>query len=688
MSSTEPSNFEQFLKDLKPSSTYQIIVNGEIISWVHKHSCESHLKIKIRDIAKSHANCTCCTNNVVNLFPLSGPDGSLLFQGAKFPTLISQINELHKLSEEVQKSDYKCTLVTTKTFPPSKKTGPRGQSEKEWFHITVKPDNVTSEQMTCRLEPFWDKVNNSVLPRLSKFLSKEARESMNIIKRIITTGKLERPEYWKRSCEWILNLLDKFPQQNFEVMTNVDKEALAIYAMATGTASQDVHFEFQTAENLIDFMSMKTEEDITKAMDSRSDPRTNQISQLARAKAQNNVTCESGVALLWDGTKYKDDLDLSVRIGRDTCNFVKKTIEFCQLDFDAGVYGKEAEPVEHISFNESGYNIYFDVYVNLYTRRTFNKDIPFTIIITQIGKPDIVHELVWPKDRQTHNFMHICNHIFTPVELPELEVSESKARALKAQELEFEQLFGKPTTTIATLDDLIKMKCVVYNINSRTKSDETKKAFNEFSNIINKPKHAMPNQRKYISDYLKGHPTHIEDLCKLIQENSEKHTIQVHIRDQSPGYITYVNVGSNGALKTGNSCLGLCHYQEHGKQPLIPTKSGDARLDETWFTQIEKYNGLELSNVIAIVKIKEIYFLVLENAKLSNNTACFPLIAGFYHEQLNIDAYNHRSKWQFLNNALPLQMPMESDSPVAIGTFLMGDTTTLYLNGKKLILKI
>jgi hypothetical protein len=132
------------------------------------------------------------------------------------------------------------------------------------------------------MENLWPNVKSSVTSRLGKFLNPGARSTMLIIKTIVTSGSLKRPEYWGPTVDWVITIQNKFPE-NFDEMSPRRKVELAVFAMAIGHASSNVHFNFSTSESLLDFMVMASEDAIATEMDKRSDPRVNQISQVARA---------------------------------------------------------------------------------------------------------------------------------------------------------------------------------------------------------------------------------------------------------------------------------------------------------------------------------------------------------------------------------------------------------------------
>ena len=712
-------SYDQIVRDPTTSRVFSLVTpDGKIIAWMHKH--EQANDRYIREIASQRWNCNTCISRASAYTRLSGPDGPLLFSKETFPTGSEQINELNICSKNTCSSNpYEIVLVTANSFEPAKYTSPNGNNQGEFYHWTIVSNVVTDPSIESRIQQLWPKIKSSVSERLLKFLNPDAKATMEIIKTIIdgSTGlTLERPEYWKATCNWIIKIQKQFAK-NASELTKVEIEEICIFAMAIGNASGDVHYNFQTSDNFLDFMVMESKEAIALEMDKRSDPRFNQISQLARAKADKGVTNKYGVALVWDGKIYRDDLDIHVETPWGKIYFGKKILSNIygnvvgKLDFDAGIRGDEAEPVENVSLCDDIVGKSIKIYIDCYTRRTFG-DIHCSIVINQLGQNDIVIPVVWPKDRLKSDYLHVCNHTFTAVEIKDPEMSEREARATLAKDKEFTELFGAPTSCVATTTDLINsdMFLIELDIQSNNTNDkintnnttDSLAAINEFNSLATKTLTAKVNTdtdimeksgKKYLNQTLANRlPTSVTELLEKLAASKEqctKHNLQIHLPDHVPGYITLVMTSSDKALKTGKSTmLSPCHFEEKSKHPLKPVKQGNARLDKTWM----KYNHFllmnDLVNVVAITKLDDKVFLVLEDATLPTNSADYPLSAGFYPQDLSNEGHKHRSKWAFLNTALNPQIPVtENPTHLAIGTFLTGETATVFLDGEKLVLK-
>jgi hypothetical protein len=702
-------------------------------------------------------SCNACVHNVGRVGNLSGPDGPLLLAGVDKQTMPTAfLAQLRQVAEETCSSGqgaHSMELIAAGTLPPCQQTGPKGQTGlSEFSHLTVKPVEVTSPELAARLAPLWSKVESSVLERLVKFLSAGARASVLAIKReILDRDLLARPEYWRPTIDWILGIQGRFSKTEEEELSALEREELAIFAMATGHAEGSVHYNFQTSANVLDFIVMPSIEAVATEMDKRSDPATNQVSQLARAMAAKGVEAKWNVGLTWDGKKYRDDLDLRAKI-YDTASGARIGLVYygnktavrwggkvlAKLDFDAGISGQEAEPAENISFFEDIVGMRVVIEVDNYNRRTHG-DVPCTVSICQQGMAPIELNVVWPKDRQRGDYLFVAEHVFTSIEDAPVAMSSSQARAAAAQDAEWQQLFGTPTSVVATLQDLqsantedfVALATAPREEDAEDEEDgesdeehevhedgavQSVAAQDAFAGLVasakqkssggaggvggaaadqNKKKKKNGKNKTFLSDRLEAQPptTFAELLDRINSEPDRQHKLEIHLPDHSPGYVTLVTVKSEGALKNGaTTLLSPCHYQDKNVQPLKPEKRGNARLDASWVTS----HGLRQS-VSAVAHVGGKYFMALRDGKLPTESTAWPHTAGFYPQDLSAAGHKHRSKWAFMNASVKPSLPQKSQNAqkgggrtaTAVGTFLTSfETATVFYNGQKLVLRV
>ena len=683
--------FDQIASNPQPSTVYTTVSDGKIIAWMRVYPSAN-----AEEIASSTTldfKCRECSARANRLVRAGGPHGALMFAGERFPTAYASINALRDVAERTcQGNEYSIELVTPTTFKKPSHTGPGSQATSQWNHWSVYPAQVTSPELVQRMTQLWSKTEHSVIERLSKFLCDGARDTMVIIDRIIQSGQLARPEYWAATCTWVRGFQQKFPE-NFDRMSSAMRDELCVYAMATGHAVGEVHYNFQTSANLLDFMVMTSEHAIATEMDKRSDPRTNQVSQLARAKASKGVVAKWGIGLIWDG-KYTDDMDLSVETPYGRVYFGTKELFVngafvAKLDFDANYTTNEAEPAENISFTEAMVGKPIQIYIDRFTKRTYG-DVPCSIVITQQGKQDQVIAVTWPKSRECHYRLYVATHIFTPITEPVVAMSETQARAVTAQDKEWNELFGVPTSTVATLDNLVSHG-IPLQILPEHKAPELatrntpESAMSEFANLaVSARQQSKTTGKQFLSQRMKIQPpTTLEELWRRFADK-QCLSLSVHLQDFVPGYITQITVASTKALKTGtNTALASCHYEDKFQHPLKPVKTGNARVDESWVPS--SYD--RTTQVTAIAKIDGKYFFVFKGAQLSPDDVAFPKSTGFYPQDLSNDGHKHRSKWAFLNTSVKPHMPADGSVP-AIGAFLTSETATVVVDGQKLVLRV
>jgi hypothetical protein len=576
-------NYDDIVKeDPRKSPVFTTVINGKIVAWLRIHPMR--VDKEVQWCAKLLCICNTCVSRARTLTRFCGPTGPSFFAGENFPTADESINGLRTFSKiNCSVNDYILVLVKEDTFPATKYTGP-GKTE-VFSHWTITPADVTDPLLVSRMEGFWDDVNYSCRGRLAKFLTTGARRSIEYIEEIIVMRgtdatsehpkyDLKRPEYWTGTLEWIRQILDKFPM-NFDEMTSELKEELCVFAMATGHVSPDnkVHFNFRTSNNIVDFLVLSSKYDVAREMDKRSDPRTNQISAIAQAQAARLSKGVSGnsrwIALCWDGEKNCDDLDIKATFTFKGVQYVvyygakvakhPDGLILATLDFDAGYMGegKDKEPVENISVYDALSEVPIKIEVNNYKRMTFGSDVPFSVVISQEGREEVVIDLVWPKDRRSGDFLHVKTHTFHKVDEAEVALSESQARAAAAQDKEFKEIFGVPTSTVATVADLIEEGFTTHRLNVNSGSvvscGGAASALHTFDQMVTsglRPK-ADAKAKKYLADHLsEAPPGTVTDLCAAI-ESGKVSSVRVHLPDHVPGYVTKVKVDSSSAFMSG-----------------------------------------------------------------------------------------------------------------------------------------
>ena len=645
------------------------------------------------DTANRHAGCRCCTRAAYTCAPLIGPRGPLFLRGIE--TTDPHISSLQTITKMMCMScaeSFEWVLVTPDTFPPVKFTHPRGSNQGDFSHWTVVPTDVTPPEALQRIQGLWDNLTRGKVfdIRLSEFLTEDARKDMKMISDLLVLT--DRPDHYKNAVDWVLGIQAKFDYTDFQALSEVDKMYVRIFAAMTGNARGSVHFDFSTSGAFKGFMESSSREEVIRKMNSQSHPDNHMQTALSRALAKHSRASASKftVSLVWDGVKNKDDLDLHVWIvihGRRQGHvyYGRKTYKGYTLDFDAGISGTEADPVENISCDIGT----IEIQVDCYTRRTWD-NIPFTVFIREYG--EIVKEIpgIYPKDRSSQNPMDICTHDFVDSQDTVPKMSAKAASAAAAQDADFNAKIGVPSCTIATMKDILDdsmevIQCRTQSTGGASMAEPTCDASSVdsmFSQMMQASMTPVSKSKPRLHRACETEPSTVQDLIRIMK--SGDHDLSIHVPDHVPGYLTKVTAKT--PLKSGKTSMtSMCHYKDKFCPPDKTIISGTARLDSNWVPT--RADGKV--SVTSIALLGEKIFFFLKNARLPDVPE-YPLGGGFYPQDLSVSQHVHRGRWTFFHTQLKPKLPMDAtdSNPLAIGTFLCGDTSTVYLDGRKFVLSM
>ena len=595
----------------------------------------------------------------------------------KQPTLMNTIGELDLSGRQ------ELVVVTKDTFPSLQYTGP-GQYmvPPKFYHPSILPVEVTPQSLADHILPLVPKINSGSLDGLlSWILSQKSREDVPHLIAALEEASPDSKRVYTNSLHWVQGIQAKFPDVlDYASLAPKKKFEIAIFAMMTGHAERDVHFEYQTASAFKGFSESRNIREIVAKMDAQSDPERRMVSAVNRALNKHAVTGKWQVLLWWDGKKYRDDLDIRVRVaGVLICWFCMKT-PVGNLNFDAGVSGKEVDPVECITLQNPDT---CTIDVQLYTRRT-RGDIPFTVLIKQDGVIVRTIERVLPSDFPEQKDFSIGDHTFTECAAPQIGLTAAAARKAAAQDTEFESMFGTMTSQIAlasTLPGFLMLHT------SDGGAGPALKPTHDAADVGAMFKTLMDGGKPRIGVAMRDVSHTLSELIDRVHNNPTT-VIELHLPDHVPGYGAEISAATGKGLRSDtNSTLVPCVYTATHKPPVRvtpDTPTGTARLDETWAPT--GHNGL--ARVIGIVpNFGGKVFFILENAKISADTTTFPSGGGFFPQDLNVDGFKHRSRYCTYHTLLKPQ-PVSGDMDTgAIGAFMMAKTVTVYINGQKTVVQ-
>lgn len=671
-------SYEEFIKDTSESNTF--FING-----IHYFYDRKNLsRDDVRDAVNCWSPCNCCISRTKKFCYLIGSNGPVFLDNIKgkfdgdSEGKISDIRDkiVSNLKSESTRVFDVC-VVRSNTFPPIQE-GFDEETKQPWEHFTIHPDKFTPDELADKIEPLFNKYFPIIGTRLEKLTMPESIESVKIIyDELINGDKITRTQHWKSVFDWIIGVQNYCNGIDYSSCGPRKKKEIEIYAITTGRYTSNsvecVHKDYQQAANVTDFIVMEDIDSIAQEMNTRSDPNNYMVSQFARRMAKEKVNSKWFIGLSWP-TEYTDDLDLHVypENGQEIF-YGNKSVHYnghvCRLDFDANVTRGETEPCENVSVCPGT----FTVKVNNYTRRTHNKEIPFTIVIHQEGRADQIIERNYPCC--SRGKIIIGTFTFTDIHSSGNTMSDkaiSRANVLNGKWME---LFGNPTSTIPYVSDFKDQCMYTFSHDSTPVSNNVNDAFMNMT-----VKQNRLNGKKFLSQHVKDKiPDTLTALLEYVKKGN--HQLYCDPRSFSPGYITRPNTKTQ-VLKSEYT---LNNYGEKFKHPTKPVMNslGNARFDSKWFS----HNTLFRNEMCTgFYKINGFWFMTIDNCQFSVADSDFPRSNGFYPTDLLSHVHDLRDRWT-ASNIISDALIVRSDQSIMVGSFLTNKELNFYLNGNCITVK-
>ena len=672
--------YKQALLDIVERPVNVFLVND--IAYVMIHKCD---KKKASFLASGY-HCNECRDRAKNMIPLEGPDG---------PIFLANVDSNHLKQEKVlgllraeamlcckrghdisRKKNIDVLVVDKDTFPCLEK-GTRNDGT-PWLHFTIVPNHITNEVNASRFKNTWKQYgigSGNWDTRVQKIVDASPSSFGNVMKAAMQSND---PDHWKSTLEWCSGIRERSQGRSFSYLDAQSQIDLLVFAASSGTVSDVHHVQYQMAENIVDFLQQPDVPSILSNMNGRADPRTYQVSQVVQAMDKHKVTDPRTISLAW---LTEDDLDLHIwiphtpqTIGGVHVYYRNKQAGGCSLNFDANAGQiKVTNPVENVSVHTL-IDTEYHVLVNNY--HCYGQDVPFTVVIKDIGQPDIVKTGVWRAawgsntTTNRNKMITVCRHKFNDHPLEDIVMSDKEALRTQKNADEWDKHFGTLKSRVATINDVSEENLHLFPDDSHTtKAADVSDMFLALAmKAVQKP--TLPD------------PKTIADLIYYIKQTAEP--LWVRVYDVSPGYMTKIT-GTSGDFMTSD--LQPCHYRDQGQLPTIPTTKGSARACHEWF-RLPK-GETSLVKVSAIVNTGKTYFMVLEDAKLpSRASSKFPLGGGFYPTSLKPEFHHHRSRFA-AHHSMLVPTCEENKHPPLIGGFILEkDTHTFYIGQYKRALTI
>ena len=708
--SPEARTYEEFIRETnETSTTYE--VNG-----IHYYLRNAIDATPVKKLMREHGECNACTSRSGKMFSLIGKDG---------PAFLPNIRCLHdgcdqgclfKVREkvlEVNKTPKSLMfhIVKEDTFP--KINEGICQEEKRYYeHVTIHPDKHTSEENYQKYGLLLEEYIAIVGPRLEKICGYEAVASVRLISDAVNAGGIDsyqmtRPGHWKSVLDWVSGIQEHVSGMTYDKMSKAKRIHLAVFAITTGRSEVDretvVHLDYKQSSNIIDFITLTSIESVLREMDNRSEPNNYRVSQLSRRLEQEQVSSDHTISLTWPG-EFTDDLDIHIQVpvenlpvpqtgdrhrlidrhdlsrtgdykeifyGCKTLTARDSTIY--RLDFDANVNRGEEEPAENVSVGPGT----FKIFVNNFTRRTFNKDIPFSIHIRQKGNAEIIIDGVWSSDRVAGRNGHktfVGEHTFTSVSSITPEMSEKAAKRAQIMDPKWNKYMGEPTSKVPILEEINIPFWGDWEKESGPEGDVN----SSFMNMAIKKKNENGSKnKKYLSQHEEDKPNTLTKLLSNLDQGV--HSVKVYPRNFSPGYVTEIITKD----KVTKHPFNLCHYEDKFSVPTKPEKNGNARFNESWFKDGIMYRD---ATVNSFIKFGKNWFMVIDGLCLPRGDTDFPLCGGFRPTNLTANFNDLRDRWTFCNTKV-LPTVQDEGTPM-IGSFIVSDTITITVDGIQTTVKV
>lgn len=702
------SQFNKAIEDIKRNPSIPFVTKtgeGSKVVWFLKNPVHlESLKDGICDL-----KCRACTKRAVKLGTIYGRKTCLPILGESIrpKNMCEPLRKLRNMIMPIEMAgDAELMLVEDDTFPGFKDP----QGDIKFNHITVVPSEVTSASVAKRFKPLWQKYKDILDVRLSKFF--ELQHNIEIVKRMAVES--DHPDHWLPTIDWIIGILTHAEGKSFDSYSMEDKMELRVFSVMTGSSHNSVHFDYHKSDSIIDLLRMSSASKILSTMNERRDEENYMIANVDKAMKTNKVTDPYTISLAWGSTSKNKVVDLDIWVKNPLGQWVSYSEPKngnMKLNFDAGVCDDNSDnPVENVSILRVIPGLY-EVRVNNYDMKNSYEDIPFQVVVKNIGNKDEIYEGVWQAFRGSNDQSDIESMIkvaevdfYSALKSTPVVITEKKARAYQAQDPDFTAKIGdNPTSVVCTSTECegfrkISTKITVSTAKStaglprpsiygrRARSAHSMRATEPsavemFKQMTQKvlPAKETKSQQLFIPTSFPN----LDEMFAFVFENQGKVKLSLQINQVSPGFM--VNVKTAGNVVYNPVAV---HYRDYGHLPMEPTYRGPARggTNQEWFSG---KNFLDTVNVIGVYRKTSankapMCFVALEDAHLPSASRTYPVVgaSGMYPTVLHPSAHIHRSKFHSVGTMIAPTMPITSGTAM-IGGFLFGNNEEFYINDVK-----
>ena len=510
-------------------------------------------------------------------------------------------------------------------------------------------------------------------------------------------------DYRIKCVEDIQQFAKQFQCSSWEDLSEAEKMQVRIYALLyNGSFTSDANATnsiFEAAKAVADISAEAESMDaIIPFMNSRTDPCTYMVQQVADKVEKHGVTSRFKVALAWESTT---DLDAWVVIAgaNETIgysNLVSRDGN-TRLDFDANAGNPTTKPVENFSLSDKRPGVYH-FYVNNYCTRgnprsqsnPNHMSIDFTVVVNLDGEISTINDS-WDVIKRGENSSSIIGRMIyiTTIEITQAmidqktapEMSEKQANRFQQLRPQFVEKFGDVKSEIVDLDTI--ESAVMFNGTSHGggTSASLLEQLNQMA-LASKDQVALKPKKSRLGERIGGQRA-LSDIIETLKGSSTGSSLFLRGRDFPPSYLTRSSCAGNLTVD-----IQVNVYYEEGRAPRQPDPNAtfdNCRFDKQW---CEHYDRMR---VIGILPLKhnnyDGYFLAVEYGRLPEpHYDKWVVGGGMYPADLRSEFHIYRELWQLHHTMI--RPSLKAGGKHAIGVFLHRDKEyPLILNGKERTMK-
>ena len=731
----EEDRYQEALKSPSEVPFSVDLGNGERVFY---YLCTAVDRCEAGKIALKMHNCRACKDNVARIAGLFGPSGYALSFGGpgNAGRLYNQLEDLRERSKDDidQRRGFFIVSQENLSAVPQKKGLDKGSGEpfthlslNLWKHL-VTNDSLARRITRRLLDKLHDGSMDGTLSKIITTLQSSTeifpKSHIEAIKATLDNPELLRKHMWDyriKFVEDIQQFAKEFNRTTWEDLSEAEKMQVRIYALFyKGSFTPGVNATysiFEAAKTVTDIaVEAESMDAIVPFMNSRTDPTTYMVQQVADKVERHGVTSRFKVALAWESTtdawvvinETGEALGYSNMVSRD-----RNT----RLDFDANAGNPTTRPVENFTLSDKSPGTYH-FYVNNYHTRGNPKSqsnpnhtsIDFTVVVNLDGEVSTIADS-WDVVKRGENSHSIIGRMMymTTIDITQEmidkkvapEMSVKQANRFQHLRPKFEEIFGEVKSEIVDLDHVegaVMVNGKGYSGTSISVLDRL-----NLMALASKEKAAI-NQKKTGHGEGISSPNNLGDIIRSLEDPSYGATIYLRGRDYPPSYLTRSSCAGN---LTADIQVNV--YYEEGRAPRQPDPNAafdNCRFDRQWCEpQVGGMSGEPVHDVCmrvaGILPLKhnnyDGYFLAVDGGRLPEpHSRKWVVAGGMYPTDLRSEFHVYRELWQLHHTMIRPSMTIHGQDPAifkcggqpGIGVFLHKDKEyPLVLNGEEITLK-